>query len=121
MSQIVSKLFFNYTQIEFVAYKKFRTEYRPFMIRFKVDLCDFVKAKNHPYFRFIENVNDGKNNMLDPCPYKVKFFPFIYHTWLNFRKNIYTSRITDSSSRFIQRSTLTCLCFQLEFGDATLP
>lgn len=57
-------------QIEITTYKKFRTEYRPFMIKVKAELCHELSMKNHPNSQLF---NGGKVNgtLMEPCPLSV--------------------------------------------------
>lgn len=58
-------------QFEIIAYKKFRTEYRPHMLKLKVELCSILNRVEHPYFDLIWKLNiDG--NFLQPCPISVR-------------------------------------------------
>lgn len=61
--------------LKFNAYKKFRTEYRPFMIKLKEEICSQMASKTHVFYKM---VNDEfpeflatMGNMFDPCPFQV--------------------------------------------------
>ncbi|XP_037030999.1 uncharacterized protein LOC119070667 [Bradysia coprophila] len=67
--------------VEFIANKKFTTQYRPFMVNLKYELCAALKFKNHPLYKIVfDNVNRTESNMLDPCPLKGHRFVKPYYT-----------------------------------------
>lgn len=61
----------NKLQIEIVASKKFRTEYRQFMLKIQAELCHELLMKNHPIFQLFHNVTSVNGTLLNPCPISV--------------------------------------------------
>lgn len=59
-------------QIHITAYKKFATQYKLFMVNYKSDVCEALKLKNHPLYKFfLYKSNTTQSNLLDPCPMQV--------------------------------------------------
>lgn len=62
-------------QLEIITFKKHTTtEYRPLLIKMKVEICKQLLLKNHPLFGFFGIVGSYKvsGNLMDPCPFKVR-------------------------------------------------
>lgn len=57
------------------TYKKFRTEYRPFMIKLKEEICSQLDKKTHIFYKMVDEELPGFlaaiGNILDPCPLTV--------------------------------------------------
>ena len=59
-------------QIEINVYKKFATQYRPYMVKLKSELCAQLLLRNHPIIQLIERADLWPlGNILDPCPFTV--------------------------------------------------
>lgn len=59
-------------QAEFITNKKFRTAYRPFMIKLKAEVCEALSQRTHPVKILIGNLTDSVHgNLLNPCPITV--------------------------------------------------
>ncbi|KAJ6596056.1 hypothetical protein Bhyg_17959 [Pseudolycoriella hygida] len=70
---------------EISTFKKFRTEYRPHMLRYKEEFCRTVLMKFNPVFAFFGAVNMKiEGNLLDPCPISGHRYesPKYTRTWL---------------------------------------
>lgn len=61
--------------LNFNAYKKFRTEYRPFMMKLKEEACSQIAAKTHIFYKMVnEELPEflaTMGNLFDPCPFQV--------------------------------------------------
>lgn len=62
----------NTLQMEIMTYKKFTTIYRPFMIKFKEEICQTLLLRQHIFFKMIGELDITIfGNMFDPCPLSV--------------------------------------------------
>jgi len=68
--RVGSNVFDIFSQIDIVAYKKFRTEYRPFMMKLQLEYCHEIAERSHPYFKLYDGILD-EGTLFDPCPLKV--------------------------------------------------
>lgn len=50
------------------AYKKFATQYRPFMFKLKEEVCNLLSMKNHVLLQLYGTETAHFGNLLDPCP-----------------------------------------------------
>lgn len=86
--KIVFKVGLVALQLEVITYKKFRTVYRPNLIKFKTELCAQLNHTDHPFLRTLLNLKYA-GNMNDLCPLRVRleiswttrFNKHYQHTW----------------------------------------
>lgn len=105
-------------QISVKAYKKFNTQYKPIMLNFKCDVCDALKLKNHPVYRFPSDTWNG-SNLMDPCPIQVD--SSYYYMLHNMEKWKFLSQFrgTDLWNHITQVTGNFQNCYQLDYGGLT--
>lgn len=60
-------------QIQLAMFRKFATQYKPFMVDYTFEVCEALILKTHPlYMVFHHKTNESESNFLNPCPKKVR-------------------------------------------------